>query len=383
MNVILNELKKIFNMKSIILLLIVNVVMSFLFMEFDIRYFPNGEIAESYYNIFVEMEDEYGEFMDENEFNDFKGKYMETKKEVDKYIKSREDLKELGITNYDEFNKANSSNYINYKKFEKIHWDILFEKKIDIFWEVPSRKDVIESYEKKEEIMIREKLNEKQEIRVKEIIDKDIETSIFTDVVFSNYNGLIKNVVRTILLSVMILITPIYTRDNKENINYLQYTSKVGRKIFKKKILSGLVATFILVSIELVCFLSLYSTNNISMFLDTNINSVFNSIISWYDLTFIQYIILTIIGTYILAFIFSLISMFVSSISRNYIVLIAIQLSIALFTFVVLLRYIIENITSIDHPKHLLGLSYLILIVISSILIIIRWKKEKKSDVLY
>ena len=33
----------------------------------------------------------------------------------------------------------------------------------------------------------------------------------------------------TILLSVMFMISPIYFRDTKDKINYLQYTSKTGR----------------------------------------------------------------------------------------------------------------------------------------------------------
>ena len=125
MTIILNELKKIFNIKSIFLLIIITMTMYFLFIEFNIVNFPNGRPALDIYNMFVDMKDSYGEFMDEEEFEDFKIKYEEAKKEADEYIQSREDFKQLGITNYDEFDSMDMSN----NELEKLHRDVVFLKK--------------------------------------------------------------------------------------------------------------------------------------------------------------------------------------------------------------------------------------------------------------
>lgn len=226
--------------------------------------------------------------------------------------------------------------------------------------------------------------NEKQEARIQNILEKGLETAVFNDVIFSNYdNYLIEPLAMTILLSLMFIITPIYIRDNRQKVNYLQYTSKLGRRIFTKKILSGLIATFIIVTLQLISFFALYSTNNTLMFLNSNINSVYNSLISWYDLTFIQYIGLTVAGIYALAFIFTLISMLVSSISQNYITVIGIQLPIALFAFIILLKHLLVRMTNIQQPKYFLGISYAILLLGSGIAITLKWKKESKGDILY
>ncbi len=117
------------------------------------------------------------------------------------------------------------------------------------------------------------------------------------------------------------------------------------------------------------------------MFFNCNINSRFNIIISWYDLTFLRYIILTVLGVYILAFVFALISMVVSSIGQNYITLIGIQLPIALFTFKVLLNYLLHYITRISYPKYFWAISYISLILIGIISMLIRWRKEKIADI--
>lgn len=380
MNIILNELKKIFNIKSVILLVLINIVMYFLFIEFNITNFPNGRPALDIYNMFVEMENTYGEFMDEEEFEDFKLKYEEAVKEADEYIQSRKDFKLAGINNYEDFANMDHEN----EELYELYSDVVFKKKIDVFWELPWREEYIRYYENKEELMLEPSSNEKQELRIKEILDKGLETSVFNDVIFSNYNEFIKSAAKTILLSVMFIITPIYLKDNKDKINYLQYTSKTGRKIFKKKIFAGVLASFILVTVQFICFFIMYSTNNTSMFFNCNINSIYNSIISWYDLTFIQYIALTVIGTYILAFVFTLIPMLVSSISKNYITAIGVQLPIALFAFTILLKYLIDYMTSIFRfPKYFTGLFYMILIFVSTISMIIRWKREKKADILY
>ncbi len=352
MDIICFELKKIFNIKSIVLLVLINIIMYFLFIEFEVTHFPNGRPALNIYNMFVEMKSEYGEFMDEEEFEDFKIKYQEAIRKADEYIQSREDFKSAGITNYEEFDNMDLTD----KELDRLYNDVILDKKIDVFWEIPLREEYIQVYENKEQIMMAHATNEKQEARINEILKKSLETSVFNDVVFSNYNNLIKSVATTILLSVMFIITPTYLRDNRNRINNLQYTSKTGRYIFKKKIISGLLASFILVTLQIVLFLGLYSTNNTSMFFNCSINSIYNSIISWYDFTFMQYIILTVVG---------------------------IQLPIALFTFKILLKYLLYYITDIRYPKYLLGFTYMGLIFISIILIISRWKREKKVDVLY
>ncbi|QUH18621.1 hypothetical protein [Alkaliphilus sp. B6464] len=377
MTIILNEVKKIFNIKSVLLLMAITGVMYFLFIEFHITNFPNGRPALDIYNMFVEMKDKYGEFMDEEEFEDFKVRYNEAKEEADKYIQSREDLKKAGITNYDEFVNMDISN----KELDELYDDVIFKKRIDVFWELPWREEYIRVYENRDEIVMSSASNENQEVRIKEILEKDIGTSVFNDVVFSNYNVLIKYVSITILIGIMFMITPIYLKDNKNKINYLQYTSKIGRNIFKKKIAAGILSAFIIISLQLIGFFVLYSSNNVSMFFNSNINSVFNSIISWYDFTFIQYIILTVVAIYVLGFVVTLISMLVSSIGQNYITVTGIQLPIALFTFKVLLRYLINYMTSISYPKYFLPVSYLVLIFIAIVSMTIRWKRERLLDI--
>ncbi len=72
--------------------------------------------------------------------------------------------------------------------------------------------------------------------------------------------------------------------------------------------------------------------------------------------------------------------MFISSIANNYITLIGVQAPI-IFIISELLPRIVGRITDIYLPKYFIPITYFSLIIIGTILIVIRWKKEKKLDI--
>lgn len=387
MKIIFNEIKKVFQLKMIILLAIISLIFYCLFISFYIDYFPNGRPALDTYNIFVEMIGEYGESMDEDEFLDFKTVYKKEVEKADQYLKSNDKSIKAGITTYDEFIDSydefiDSNPDSRGKELEDLHRYIMFKEKVDLFWELGTREYIIDQYEKKQHLGKKLGIiNEKQEIRLQEIIDSGNINSIFPFLVFENYMDLIRRVLALILVSIIFMISPIYIRDRINKINYLQNTSKVGRKLFKKKIVAGLISSFIIISLYLVFMFSIYSFNNIEMFFNVNINSVFNGFIFWYDFTFIQYIALTVIAVYILGFIMTLMVAFVSSIAPNYITVIGVQVPIAFIFLSIVSEYLIDRLTMIHLPKQFLPIAYFILTAIGIVLIVLEWKREKILDI--
>ena len=152
-----------------------------------------------------------------------------------------------------------------------------------------------------------------------------------------NYHALIFGITLLILICVPILVIPIFINDNKNKVNYIQYSSKTGRKLFEKKIIASIVASFVLATAQLGILFVVYKANNTYMFWDCSINSAISGIASWYDITFGQYIILSVVLNYIVAFITCMISIFVSSKASTYISAIGIQIPI-LFTFGILVK---------------------------------------------
>lgn len=383
MKIILYEIKKIFEFKMIAIMMFMSFILYFLFASYNIEHFPNGRPALDYYNISLQMIEDYEKFMDEEEFAQFKDVYEKEVARANQYLQTNELAKKAGISTYEEFRSMD----IDIESYNKLHYYVMFDERVDfvdLFWELGVREDIISSYEQKEVLMGRGRYgtgNEQQRTRIDEVIREGTITSIFPGLVFDNYRSYIRHVSMIILLSVIFMLSPTYLKDKKNNIIYLQNTSKTGRNIFKKKALAALIASFVIITLQLVVFFLLYATNNTGMFLNSNIISIFNGAIFWYNLTFIQYIILTVLGIYALGFIIALIVSFISSLASNYITMIAVQIPLVFFVFRILIKHLIYSLADISLPQYFGGVSYLTLGILALILITIRWKREKVADI--
>jgi len=205
--------------------------------------------------------------------------------------------------------------------------------------------------------------------------------SIFPYLVYDNYNELAAYLGVLIFLSVMIVVTPLYLNDRKNNVNLLQYTSKAGRTVFLKKFIAAFIAVIGVISIQLACFFYLYKGNNTGQFFSIKISSLYSSFISWYDLTFFQYIILTVICMYILGIVVLSLVAFISRIAPNYMTNIGMQVPLAAILFWLGIEYFVQDITSLYLPKYFLVISLIVLLGISVFIFMLRWRKERMIDI--
>lgn len=378
MQILLHEIRKIFTWKILLLLILVNSILFFLLIEFDINHFPNGRPALDSYNIGVEMIEKYGTHMDEEEFMDFVKTYDSQVKEADQYLQSREEFVNANLDSYEKFRNIQHDN----EKGNILHNKVMFEEKVDMFWELQERERLIEFYEIKEVGLeaYRSDANDKQRVRYDEMIENG-QYEVYPGVVMDNYKSFASNVAITIILSVVILISPIFIKDRSRKLLDLQYTMEKGRDLYKTKIAAGLISTFILITALLIVYFSLYSLNNTSMFFNVPIH-MFIGDFYWYDPTFIQYILLTIFAIYILGFIFALLAMSFSSIMLNQITLIGIQIPVVIAMIAFGLPYLLTRIINIFVPKWIVPSTYSVMIIISVVFIALLWIREKKRDIM-
>ncbi|WP_110111862.1 hypothetical protein [Bacillus sp. CGMCC 1.16541] len=376
-----NELKKMFTLKTVILLGLVTFVFYHLFIMFDFDHFPNGRPATDEFNVAKQMIDEYGEWMDEAEFENFKRIYEQQKQEAETYIDSQKELVNAGIDSYEKFRAYERDD----QTVNKVRDRILFEEEVDVFWEMQAREGIITQYEHPERFghaMSIDPLTEKQKSRIDELLEEKQHTSTMSWVVYENYNNLIGNVALLIFLSIMTMVTPLYLQDRKNNVILLQYTSKVGRRSFSHKFVAALIATTAVITLQLLLFFVLYKGNGTSMFLPLHMNSIFNYLLSWYDLTFLHYILLTIVGIYIVGFSLLLLVAYLSSMTPNYMTNIGSQIPVMFLLIVIGIDYIVKDVTSVFLPQHLWPVLLLSLVGLTAALFIINLKKERIRDVL-
>lgn len=225
-------------------------------------------------------------------------------------------------------------------------------------------------------------LTSAQKVRINEIISSGSLKSIFPSEIFENYNDLIGYDAILIILCVIFMLGPVYLKDRRNNVNYMQYSSKTGRRIFKKKITASLISVFILITLQFVLLFAVYSHNNTGMFFGSGIMSFYNGIYSWYNLTFLQYIIMTVAGVYVIGLCAALITLLASRLAPNYITLIGMLTAIAFVFIKVLPKYMLTYLTTIALPRFLTPAIYVILASIVIVPLVIMWRREKRLDIL-
>lgn len=381
MNIIKNEIKKIFNPINMIVAALITIIIWFLFISFNIEHFPNGSNIYDY-DTSVYMLKNYGTSMDEEEFKDFKQYRKEKIKEANKYLLSDDEFAKENINSYEDYINIRSKMGYNQKADELIE-KVMFEDNVEVFWELQSLDYLIERYEDKDSWigLGGEVESPSQKARHEEIKDSNGVNSPLNYMIFRNYNSLIFGINLLVLICVPILICPIFINDNKNKVNYIQYSTKNGRKLFSKKVIASLISSIVITTIHLGILFTVYKSNNTYMFWDCSISSSISDMLSWYDITFGQYIILSVILTYIVSIITSIVTICVSSRTSTYISAIGIQIPI-LFIFGYWLKAIgMDYLTTTYYPKYTLHIIYGLLILISSVMLIRRIKRENVSDI--
>ncbi|MGX4598988.1 hypothetical protein [Faecalimicrobium sp. JNUCC 81] len=402
MRIIKHEIEKVINIKTILILFIISVLF------YKLVIIPKADVIvnkDSVNTVASNMIKDYGVTMENDEFKDFKNKYNEKVKLANDFIKDNEEFSNLSILNYKEFDKIvrnNGEEKYDNPKLQELYYKYEYHDEISLFNELSEIENRLITYEHESSIdeepfynvvnNQNENSKEKAISREKEIVERGYRNSLLPYTVFETYDDLVKSVSILILISIIFVISPIYLKDKLEKINYLQYSSKIGRDIFKKKVIATMLVSVLITSIQLIVFFIYYKTQNNSIFLDCNISGHYNSPIkSWYDITFRDYIGLTIACVYLISIAVSMITLYISSKVNTYISLIGIQVTNIFIVSNFLLKILINKVSSmyivmnkigyIYLPKYFLPIVYMVLIILPISILYLRNKKELKCDI--
>ncbi|MFT9600931.1 hypothetical protein [Mesobacillus sp.] len=379
MRIIWNELKKILTLKIMLLLVLVSAIFYQLFIMFDFEFFPNGRPARDTFKVGEEMMANYGQFMDEKEFEDFKMVYEQRVEDATAYLQSQPEMAAAGMGSYQEFKSADLEQD---QKMSELHSKVMFEDGVDVMWELQSREHLIDLYEQPEWFgFYGMELTDEQSDRVDALVTSGKASAVFLQEVFENYKTLSGNLAILILISVMIVVTPLYMADRRNKMNLLQYSTKVGRTLFHKKLVAAFIAIVSVITVQLAVFFYLYRGNDTAQFLDKKVSSIFSFFVSWWDLTFLQYILLTVLSMYIMGMAILLLVAFISSAAPNYMTNIGLQIPLAAIFIAIGIEYLIKDVTSVHLPKAFLPVSFLILLGGSGLIFLLKWRKEQGADI--
>lgn len=387
MIIIKNELKKIFNIKSLLVLSVISLVIYKMFISFYIDHFPNGRPTVDMYDIAKRFIEEEGINTSEVGVQYFLNLEKEYKEDVKNYLLNDPMAKELGISTYEEFQNivySDSGDDESNRKAAELKNSVIFEEPVDAFWKLEGISYFIEQYDRITGSDT--SLSEEQNERIDGIINSKSYRDVIPEFILENYNGFIFKSTALIVISIIFLLAPVFTKDRHRNLEQIQYTTKRGRKLYKDKIISSLIASGIIVTVELSILFFLYLTreNTVEVFYNSSINSWLVFGFRWFDLTFKEYIFVVIVLVYILSISVSLFIAFISRKCNRYITLtgISLLLTLVFFKLVTAETLIWGGVFSIYTPKFLVIGFLATMAAIGIILVLVQNRNEKKRSIL-
>jgi len=332
MRILLNEMKKIWNWKMLAVIGVVCAMFYILFMSYYVSYYKHGNHPQAEFTSFAEeMTRRYGTQITPEEFADFTAENTRLlTAEAEGYIQTMPIFAEAVIYSLDD-----------YKVIRAAEWEreITDEEK-NALWTLAGedcdylgfRLQGLEQYEEwfgikpnipGNPLSFYTDLNEREQKRFNESIENGEHRSIFSYWTYSNTNDYLKFFSVLLILSVLILVSPLLVSDRHAKLHYLQYSSKYGRKIMRGQFTATLLSAFTLTTLLVLIFGGIYSQNGTLLFWNNVLDSDFNiGMYTVFRLTYGEWVMASIAMMYALALGVSAFAFVLSRFSGNLITLV-------------------------------------------------------------
>ncbi|MFT4146228.1 MAG: hypothetical protein QM644_17395 [Mobilitalea sp.] len=325
MRIILYEMKKIWNIKLLLVITVLCALYYFMFLEFNIKHFPNGHPVTEELNFSIQMLEQSGLTMEEDEFSDF---ILSTREklitEAETYIKNIPIFSEAEIYTYEDYKKIHEKS--NQSELETTAiWTLLGEECDFVRFKLEALSNIEDRYHNYPEYLlnklISETTDEKELDRLMEIQESEEYRNIMDGWVFENTVTYAVYLAVLTILAVLVLISPLIVTDHTKNVHLLQYTSKQGRAVFNNQFIAAMISAFLLTTVFILIFGAIYSSNSTWIFWNSGLTSFLNTTFL-VNITYGQYIIISVALLYVLCLSAAASAFVLSRFSQNLITLI-------------------------------------------------------------
>lgn len=354
------ELKKIWKFRMVVILIFLGFLFYTMFLEFYIKYFPNGPYAIGVFQVGKKVVEEYGTSLSFEEMEEVKAGLPKLYQEADRCIQELELAKKHGLDSYQaymEFKEASLEAIVeigvvdersDYADAMRIQNYLTSEETENIDGRIRGVEDILEQYEAEQ--MVAEvcrivegeglqgsNLNENKDSRLCYDVEKQYSKKEFEHIQKTFYNEadnwrnvLPNEVVETtglylsylliwICLSICILLSPLLVYDRMSRMNAIQYSSKRGRKLLILQFKAVLLSAFLLTTLNLILFGGIFLTNGTKAFFSCRMYSFEGEAYCWANWTHGTWCMVLIGLIYFVAIGTAGIIFFLSKYSTNYI----------------------------------------------------------------
>lgn len=344
MNMILCELKKIWNLKIILAIILFGAMFYLMFMDSYARNYPSEHPTPEAVAFSAILIERYGNTITKDEMEEF---YNEMHPglvvQANAIIAGDPAAIEQGITDYaslfafddymwshqDEFYDEYGEPLSTYEGFFAARYKWWNDPEYGrVLFKLQALESLRDGYNGFNDSDFKERMIEYSDTdllrqRWHEIYETGESKSIIPWGLDLNLVSYTMNLSLLVVFTVIILHSPLITSDRLRNMRLLQYSSKSGRGLLGKQFATVVLSSMILTTALILISGALYSTNGTHIFWDSYMSSFTASFIISIPLTYGQYVIALVIMLYLLGIAVSAISFVLSRLCSNYISLIA------------------------------------------------------------
>lgn len=311
MNIFIYELKKVWNWRMLVMIGAMGVLVWFAFLNDSLKSY-DSLTAHGIYGFYQnEMYELYGDTLEQEELvaYDIPGKKAAVMKELDDIVATGDIFKENNISTYEEyvtFREGISNANVEIQDEEKvIELLTMMQEKLEgnaqsleELYTSPLKKldsliPLEETYVGYKDFLQIRYIDDHRPVVVQSanhIIDIRNHNLIRYDLT-SNFSNYVAGVGVFSLIAIILLIAPFLTTDRMWGVNYIQYSSKIGRKLFYIQFSVTLISAFVLSILFLILAYIPFMANGAIDYWDASIMA-FNPGLGGsqlYDITFGQY----------------------------------------------------------------------------------------------
>lgn len=339
---ILQELKKIFGIKRVLLIAAFAVLYYFLFFRLNVG-IPEYHSDSVLLQTSLELLERYGENLEEAEYQDLSEVFHRIEESaIDAWIKENDAFRQYGMESYrdwlegenelsDDVEASLSSQILTgfTEEEQREAWEIACrEMYLDMLlkaYEAEARSDGLTAY-----------YNEIPEQAEKRIAERNREEvySLMPYTVMNCYRSILSDFALFLFLSMLFLIVPYSVKDTVEGVPILQYTSQKGCRYYWKKLAAVFIGAFLLCMAETGWLALVLGIDRTFSFAGCFVSGFSNPFITFVKLTFGQYIVMSLVYIVGIALCLAMVAYCLSSWARNYISAIALQIPAVIFSFV-------------------------------------------------
>ncbi len=322
----LEEIKKIWKPIILLVIALVSLVYFFMFLHYDVKNFAYGIPAKGYYETAVDMVKKYGNTLEPKEMEQVKVEMQELIAYADTYIANNEIAQQYNINTIEDFSIFRQNVYDNnleniYDDMDSITADLYDESTTgNVASKLRAYNQFIESYtEYEKQIVNIDNSNHLEYQRAMELLSDNSKRSIFSQEVLDHTVRYLTYLLILITLSVCILTAPVAVKDRSSNMVPLQWSSRRGRTIFKVQLKANILSAFLMTTIMLIVFGSIFPLDKVRMFVDSSIVSFITQSYAWVNWTYGVWCVALIMMCYVISISTSVITFVLSYYSSNYI----------------------------------------------------------------